>query len=275
MGRYLPGMKKLLLLLLLLTTGNLVAQTADTLQASIGLNIAAQLATTDNLKNIYVFTASYTLEKFSPDLKLLGRYSNNRLGFPTAIDVSNPMKILLWYADFRTVVFLDRNMTVLGELNLIQAGFPEVRTVAAARDGNLWLYDEVAFKLRKISPEGAIIFESQDLNLVFDTRLSITCLYESDASLYAADAQMGLLQFDNYAQFSQNLPWKGITQFITNGNLLYHIQDDKLHVNLIQGFMATSHQLPVSVPGAPPVKRWLGHRAVLQQEEGMLKIYSF
>lgn len=262
-------------LLLLFVAGHLTAQTTDTLKASTGLAVDARLATTDNLKQIYVFTAGYAFEKYSPELRLLGRYSNNRLGTPAAIDVSNPMKILLWYADFRTVVILDRNMTVLGELNLIQAGFPEVRTIASARDGNLWIYDEVAFKLRKINPEGQVLFESQDLNLVFDSRLSISCLYESNASLFAADAQIGLLQFDNYAQFSRSLPWKDITQFIVDDNLLYFFQDNSLHVKQLQGWGAAYHRLPASAPTNNGVKRWLGHRAVLQQEEGMLKIYSF
>jgi len=268
-------MNKWLLLLLLLNAGKLAAQTTDTLWASTGIETATRLATTDNLNQIYVFTAGYTLEKFSPDLKMLGRYSNNRLGYPTAIDVSNPMKILLWYADFRTVVFLDRNMTVLGELNLIQAGFPEVRTLAAARDGNLWIYDEVDFKLRKISPEGQILFDSQELNLLFDSLLTITCLYESNASLFAADVNMGLLQFDNYAQLTQTLPWKGITQFMVDDNLLYYFQENSLHVKQLQGWGANERRLPASAPSHNGIKRWLGHRAVLQQEGEMLKVYSF
>jgi hypothetical protein len=246
-------------------------QTPDTLQPTMALPMTARLAASDNLGQLYVFTSSYAFEKYSTDLRFLARYTNNRLGYPSAIDATNPMKLLLWYADFRTVVFLDRNLTVLGELNLIQAGYPEVRTVASARDGNLWIYDEVAFKLRKITPEGHVMFESQDLNLLFNTRLNITCLYENDAALYASDAQQGLLQFDNYAQFNRVLPWTGIEQFAIDGKLLYHLQDNTLQVKLIDGFRTAHHVLP----DLPFTKRWLGHRAVLRQEGAMLVKYGF
>jgi hypothetical protein len=88
------------------------------------------------------------------------------------VDASNPLKIMVWYADFQTAVFLDRNMTELGRLNVAEAGWPAVRSLATAADGNLWVYDEASTQLLKISTAGEKLLESQPLNLEFSQRFA-------------------------------------------------------------------------------------------------------
>ena len=127
-------------------------QRADTLVLLQTLTIPATLVTIDNLGNVYLLTLHNTLEKYDAEGHRLARYSNNRLGPVTSIDAANPLKVLVWYADFRTAVFLDRSLTELGTLSLDAAGFSVVRSVAMSFDGNLWAYDEALFKLKKNKP---------------------------------------------------------------------------------------------------------------------------
>jgi len=218
----------------------------DSFSLLLTLPLQVRFATADNLGNIYVITAQNALEKYAPDGRLLTRYSNNRLGTAAWLDVSNPMKVLAWYADFRTVVFLDRSLTLLGEVNLIRAGYPEVRVVAAAADGNLWLYDEVAFQLKKTTPEGKPLFESQALNMLQPERVAVAAIRDDGAQVLAADPALGVFCFDVYGQFQRTLSWVGISSFVLVQNRLEYLADGVLHVEHLPAFAPRNILLPDS-----------------------------
>ena len=252
----------------------LVAQApADTFRLALSLPVEGRFATTDNLGQLYLITAQNAIAKYAPDGKLLARYTNNRLGNATGIDATNPMKVLVWYADFRTVVFLNRSLTVLGELNLISAGFPEVRSIASAQDGNLWLYDEVDFQLRKISPAGEKLQESQALNLLMPARIQITCLRDDGDNVLAADPDNGLLQFDVYGQFQKMLPWKGITSFTVEQNQMSYLAGDSLRIEQLRAFASRTLALPAAAV-QEQVQRWLAPRRLLVQKPAVLEIWT-
>lgn len=262
---------KLLICCALCANFHLWAQGVDTFRQVLSLQVEVRFATGDNLGNLYFVTPSNALEKYGPDGRLLARYTNNRLGSVSAVDASNPMKVLAWFSDFRTAVFLDRSLTPLGELNLIQAGYPEVRTVASATDGNLWLYDEVAFKLRKLSPDGMQLYESQDLSLLADGRLQITCLRDDGARILAADPAKGLLWFDTYAQFFKEIALPGISDFQLTNDMVVFLKDGALQrYNLL-----TFQDNPLKLPDEAATEVWLGAGQIFVKRDTALSIFAY
>ncbi|MCC6462498.1 MAG: hypothetical protein IT260_18665 [Saprospiraceae bacterium] len=259
---------------LLLATGLRAQTPADTLSFVRSLPLQAQLATADNLGYLYLLSEKNAVEKYGPDGRLLARYTNNRLGRLSTLDVSNPMKVLLWYADFRTLVLLDRNLTALGELNLIRAGFPEVNVVAPASDGQLWIYDEVDFQLRKITAAGEILFESQALNQLQARRISLCAIHDNGHEVLASDTANGILWFDVYGQFQKQLPWPGIQAFTLGNNQLAYLSDTTLHLE--QLYTLASRQLPLPEPARLPGARcWLAPGGLLIQEKEGLSIWQW
>ncbi|MCS7036004.1 MAG: hypothetical protein RMJ33_10480 [Saprospiraceae bacterium] len=246
----------------------------DTLALSRAFLLQARFATADNLGNLYLITRQNAVEKYSPDGRLLTRYTNNRAGFATAIDATNPMKVIVWYADFRVVAFLDRNLTPLGELNLFQAGYPEVHIVAAAADGNLWLYDEVAFQLKKISPEGAVLAESQRLNALLPERLPIESLRDDGNSVYAFAPSAGLLSFDAYAQFRYRQPIEGAHTCLAAFERAACLSAD--HLLLLDRLRLTERRLPLP-PAAISQKApaWLAQGRLLVQNGPQLQMWEW
>ncbi len=243
----------------------------DTFRLTLTLPVAARYATADNLGNLYIITTENAIEKYAPDGRLLTRYSNLRRGQALNIDAGNPLKVLVWYADFRMIVFLDRSLTLLGELNLIEAGYPEVRTVAAAMDGRIWLYDEVNFRLVKISQEGEKIFESQALSQVLPGPVGIVYIRDDNNRVCASDPAQGLLEFDAYSQFQRLIPEKGIRDFqLTEAGFTW------LEVPLVRskpwrGLDATTTQCPVI--GEKPA--WLAGRYLLAAGPEQLEVYTW
>ncbi|MBK8192708.1 MAG: hypothetical protein IPK76_05760 [Lewinellaceae bacterium] len=211
------------------STAGIAQRADDTLHLVQTLPVNARFAVTDNLGNIYLINAENAVEKYAPDGRLLTRYSSNRLGSATMLDVSNPLKVLVWYADFRTALFLDRSLTALGELNLITAGYPEVRAIAASRDGNLWLYDEVNFRLAKVTPDGEKRFESQALNQLGLTPGQVSCILENNDRVYMADSTQGLLIFDLFAQFDRIFtPAWPVTAFQVVDQQIHYVAQDSI-----------------------------------------------
>lgn len=246
----------------------------DTLELRNAFPLQARFATADNLGNLYLITPQNAVEKYNPEGRLLTRYTNNRAGFAAAVDATNPMKIIVWYADFRVVAFLDRNLTPLGELNLIQAGYPEVRTVASAADGNLWIYDEVAFQLRKISPEGANLAESQRLNALLPQRLPLENLRDDGSSVYAFAPAVGLLSFDAYAQFRYRQSIEGTKACIAAFERAACLTDS--HLLLLDRLRLAERRLPLPPAVAEhKAPAWLAPGLLLVQNGAQLEVWQW
>lgn len=224
-----------------------LGQKADsvTFRLSLSLPVAAQFAACDQLGNTYVITNENAIEKYAPDGRRLARYTQNRMGRATRLDVSNPLKIMVLYSDFRTAVFLDRSLTELGMLDWDAAGYPFVRCIALASDGNLWLYDEADFRLRKITPTGEPLFESQALNLLHDGPMpKPACMLEGDNQVFLSDSAQGIFVFDAYAQFSKLLFFKGVGDFSVVEGRLFFIKGGFLHTEQIGAFRSEQTLLP-------------------------------
>ncbi|TNE51648.1 MAG: hypothetical protein EP344_16470 [Bacteroidetes bacterium] len=247
---------------------------ADTFRLVRTIPVTARYAANDNLDNLYLISPQNSVEKYSPDGTLLARYSNNRLGMATWLDVTNPMKILIWYPDFRTVVFLNRSLTELGTLNLIEAGLPEVQSLAAAVDGNVWLYDEVAFKLIKITPDGERRFESQALNQLRPERISFRTIRDNGSEVLASDPETGLFWFDTYGQYVRTLPEKGIYNFVLEQDQWTHLTQDTLHQQQLRAFAGKTIPIPAKCrPSDTTV--WLTPGRLLIQQPQALEIWTW
>lgn len=247
---------------------------SDTLQLLLDLPVKAFCALTDNLSNVYLITPDNAIEKYGPDGRLLTRYSNNRLGRATMLDVSNPLKVLVWYPDFRMAVFLDRSLTLLGELNLISAGYPEVRTIGASQDGNLWLYDEVNFRLVKITTDGEQRFESQSMNQLEPTLRSVSCLHEYNDRVYLADSTQGLFIFDVFAQFDRFWsPMHPVKEFQVVDDQVQYLFEGRIVAERLQ--IRADREIGFADLLSPETVAMLSPRRLLLMQDGSVRVYGY
>ena len=130
--------------------------------------LAATDFSVDNLGNVYVITPDGQLRKFTAQGDSVAAFNEvKRYGALTEIDVTNPLKILLFYSDFMTVVALDRFLGRLYSSDLRQAQILQASTVAAAYDNGFWVFDEQNAQLKKIGDQGTVVTTSSDLRQVF------------------------------------------------------------------------------------------------------------
>ena len=77
-----------------------------------------------------------------------------RFGDIYSMDVSNSLKIVVYYKDFTTIVVLDRFLKNINTIDLRKYGILQAQAVAVSYDNNYWVFDEVENKLKKIDDNG-------------------------------------------------------------------------------------------------------------------------
>ncbi|MBK9151697.1 MAG: hypothetical protein IPM26_12185 [Saprospiraceae bacterium] len=124
------------------------------LSAASGINpseieVNVFLAEIDKLGNLYVVTDKNILIKYDKNNREKYRYANKRSGRITQLDVSNPLKILLFFDDFNYLLVLDATLTEVIDFKIEDFGMTDITAAAIANDDNYWVYDPVQFRLLK------------------------------------------------------------------------------------------------------------------------------
>jgi hypothetical protein len=168
----------------------------------------------DNLGNIFVLTPDNQLKKYNASGDSLGVFNDvRRYGKIAYIDVTNPLKILLFYEEFGTIVMLDRFLNNINSLDLRQLGFYQVTCIGLAYDNNIWVYDALAGKLNKISSDGTQINQTNDIRPFTDSVPEPTILTDQGGFVYLFDPHQGAFVFDHYGGYQKLIPLKNWRHF--------------------------------------------------------------
>lgn len=167
--------------------------------------------TVDNLGNVFMLDNQNQLKKIDNHFDSVGIYNNVvRYGELYTIDASNPLKILLFYKDFMTVVTLDRFLQPLNSIDLRQSGIFQCSAICQSYDNNIWLFDEMENKIKKIDDTGKELLESSDFRILFDAPPHPNKLEDYHKYLFAYDSSKGLLVMDYYGSYKNLVALKGL-----------------------------------------------------------------
>ena len=193
------------------------------------LDELAIFITTDNLQNVYVATLESIIQKYNSKGELLFTYNNENYGKASLIDASNPLRILVYYDEYLTIVVLDRTLSELYIYNLIDYGFNQVNEVVSTPDNGLWLYDEWTNQLKRIGQQGEVMVASNDLSQVLGFKIEPVQIILQNNSIYLYDRKKGILVFDLYGQYLKTIDIKGIYLINIKGNQLSYFKNERLH----------------------------------------------
>jgi hypothetical protein len=139
----------------------------------------------DGLENLYYIKNNVFFKKHREEL---WQYKNLSLGKITKIDLQNPLKIVLFYENFNTVVTLDNQLNETQKINFSENEIPIIATaIGIASQNRLWIYNSL----------------SQQIGL-FDylknTFQSITPSFQGSVKYYYSD-------FNTFQWIDDNLNW--------------------------------------------------------------------
>lgn len=193
----------------------------------------------DMLGNIYLITVGNQLKKIKENGDSVAVFNDvKKYGNPSYIDVSNPLKVLVYYKNFSTVLILDRWLSIRNKINFRKQNIFSVTAIATSYDNNIWLYDEQDNKLKKIDDDGRLLLESTDLRLLVDSIPSPSSITDSDNLVYMYDEKKGFYIFDYYGALKNKLPflnWKNTAVSVKkmygfSGNTLFSYETNSLNL---------------------------------------------
>ena len=183
----------------------------------------------DNLDNIYLLSTANQLKKITPDGDSVVFNDVRKYGKLFSIDATNPLKVLLYYKNFSTIVVLDRFLNIRNTINLRKQNIFKVKTIAASYDNNIWLFDEGDAKLKKIDDNGDVLLETVDFRNIFDSIPSPEQIVDRDRFVYLYDTAKGFYSFDYYGSFKNRLPFINWSNTEVIANTLYGFSNSTLY----------------------------------------------
>ena len=227
----------------------------------------------DMLDNIYLMTSGYQLKKLRNNGDSLAVFNDvKRYGNPSYIDVNNPLKILVYYKNYTTVVILDRLLTMRNTINFRKQNIFSVKAIATSYDNNIWLFDEQDFKLKKIDDDGKLLQESTDMRLLVDSVPSPERIIDSDNLVYIYDEKKGFYVFDYYGALKNNLPFKGWQNTAIAHNKMYGFLGSTLFSYELSTLNLKKYELPTFFKNYQSIKAING-KVYLLKEDG-IEVYS-
>lgn len=201
----------------------------------------------DNLGNIILLNEHGQLKKISPSGDSIAVFNNVRkYGKVHSVDVSNPLKILLYFKDFSTIVVLDRFLNSRAVIDLRKNALYQVGTIAQSYDNNIWVYDDQEAKLKRIGEDGRVIDQSTDLRLIMDSIPYPQHMVDQDKQLYLYDPLMGVYIFDYYGAIKRRLPFTGWKDFSVINQSLFGRDDKYLYRYEPGSFKLQQYLLPAT-----------------------------
>ncbi len=192
-------MKRILFITLLLTLISVSqAQTVDT----VSITPNADLMAIDPQGQLYVVNNN-TLYKFQLDGTLQYTYTNNILGSIASIDVDNPLKIMVFYRDAGTILFLNDKLAPIGDaIDLFSKGFTTISLATYSTKNNLILYDEANTDLVILD----FYFQEQErIHYDFGEFSPFLLKDIHERMLLMQDGQSGIFFFDGFGTFEKNI----------------------------------------------------------------------
>ncbi len=222
----------------------------------------------DNLGNYYLLSKENRLKKINSRGDSVGAFNEvRRYGKLYSMDVTNPLKTLLYYRNYSTILVLDRFMNIVNTIDLRKQQIFQVRAIAQSYDNNIWVFDEQNNKLKKIAEDGTLLTETIDLRTIFDEVPSPEKIIDQEGYVYLYDPQKGVYVFDIYGSFKSKISYINLSDVTVIGKTFAGVEQGRLLLYTFGTLQERSVVLPQ--PQGKPIKKLVltkGHLYILRED---------
>ncbi len=204
--------------------------------------------TVDNLDNIYILSSRNQLKKLNANGDSVAVFNDSKkFGQATLVDVSNPLKVLLYYRDFATIVVLDRFLNIRNSIDLRRQNILQAKAIGQSYDNKIWIYDELENKLKKIDEEGKLLQETPDFRLLLGQAAVPLKIFDEDKYVYLYDSLRGVYVFDYFGALKNNIMIDHWQNFKVAGKFIYGSRADTLLRYEISTFRLDDWKMPEAI----------------------------
>ena len=173
----------------------------------------------DRYNSIYYVTNNQDVKKYGDDKLIFSSHKRKQI---TNLEAWNSIKIFLFNEEYQEYTILDRYLTEMftTPFDIENVGFASFATIAL--DGNVWLFDNTDFSIKKISIQNGKVISKTPLNLIIkESENEVLFMKEYANFLYISTEHNGILVFDNLGTYKKKLPFNNVIFFDFNEQSLY------------------------------------------------------
>lgn len=202
----------------------------------------------DNLDNIYILDNRNQLKKYNSNGDSVAVFNDvKKYGQVTYMDVSNPLKVLLYYQNFSTVVMLDRFLNIRNIVDLRKQNIFRAKAIGQSYDNKIWVYDELEYKLKKLDEDGKLLQETPDFRLLLGQALTPQKIFDENKYVYLYDSTYGVYVFDYYGALKNNIMIQRWNNFKVAGKYIFGSKSDTLFRYEISAFQYDDWKMPEQI----------------------------
>ena len=229
-------------------------------------------AAIDNLDNLYIISSTGQIKKFGSKGDSIGVFNGIRnYGKLYTIDVSNPLKPLLFYKDFSNVVVLDRFLANRTSLNLRQYNILQPTAIGLSYDNNIWVFDQYDNKLKKVDESGNILLQTDDFRTLFNQSFAPQKIINDNGFVYLADSAKGIFVFDNYGTYKRKIQLQKWTTIDIWKGMVVRLSNDAVVVYNPTNFAERSIRIPSTF--TPYLQAFTNSNKLITFSQDSLQIY--
>jgi hypothetical protein len=230
--------------------------------------------TVDNLGNLYLISITGQLKKIGPDGDSIAVFNNVRqYGKLYFIDVTNPLKVLLYFKDFGTIIVLDRFLNTRSTIDLRKQNLFQVKAIGQSYDNNIWVFDELESKLKRIGEDGRVLDQSADFRQLFDSTPSPQFIVDQNKQVFLYDSVKGVYLFDYYGTLKNRIRLTGWTDFTVIGDAIYGRDEGMLYRYEPGSLNLQQYQISAAMRNTKKIKITSGSLYLLR--DNRLEVYTY
>lgn len=214
----------------------------DDLKTLFTIKSTADFFTTDNLGNTYLIKGE-EIKKYSQTGDLLKIFSNKTTGKITSIDVTNPLRILVFYKDFATILIIDDLLSQNGDpMNLQDYSLEQSDVICTSFNNGIWFFNRENMELIRLDESFKPVVNTGNLNRLLGADFKPNFILENNGYLYLNNPDNGVFVFDIYGTYFKTIPIKGLQHFQVKDNFMFYYMDGILRSYNIKDL--TQKELP-------------------------------
>lgn len=252
------------LLLLLLCFSKSKAQE---FQFIVKIDTAAKIASVDNFGNLFVVTPKNEVLKFSPQGKFLWNYTNKTYGDITQLDVTDPLRVILFYAGFQQIVVLNNNLSEISSYSFNQNPEQQITLIASANNNGFWVYDQINRELRKLTNSFTDDLKSGNIYQRNGFDMQANFMVSDESYVFINDKKEGVRVFDQYGNFIKTAVIEAENEFEVNGQEIYFYKKPNLMSYNYLTFVFKEVNLPTQGDVSNALLRY--NRLIILNEKGL------
>lgn len=200
----------------------------EPMKAVYTIRSGADFFTTDNFGNTYLVKGD-EIRKFNPQGELLKLFSAKSLGKITSLDASNALRVLVFYKDFASILFVDDLLSQNGDvINLLDLSLEQSDAVCTSFNNGLWFFNRQNANLIRLDENLQTVVNTGNLNTLLGTTLKPNFMLEYNGYVYLNNPAEGIVVFDIFGTYFKTIPLKNLAHFQVKETQLIYFTNGEL-----------------------------------------------